>query len=449
MSERFEIRDPIYGFIFFNELEKEIIDSPPFQRLRRIKQLGFSDYVYPGATHTRFEHSLGVMESASRIFDTVVNDPELSDNDKRKFKFPESLESDRKVLRLAALFHDIGHSPFSHSSEGLFPKEIINGDERELTHEDYIEPIINYTGLYKKLLPFFEAERFTLDDILWIAGGNLKKPPRRAFDHLLREIITGDLGADRIDYLIRDSLHLGVGYGMFDHIKLIESMRILERPVISGEVDNGSDPTFYPKEIKTKPEPALGIDYNGRYATESLMLARYFMFTQVYFHKTRRILDTHLASFLKTILEGGVFPKDPISYLEWDDVKVLNHLFEHQSKSNHYSRLLERRHLREAYEFTAEEEMDYGKLEDIEKALKDEFGENDIVVDTTQDKPPGKYNYGKPEFPVYNKNKRKIEPITDYSDILAVLKPVYIVRVYSKKGTEDQVKKFIKRREWE
>ena len=133
-----EVRDPIHGFIIYNGLEKEIINSKPFQRLRHIKQLAFTDYVYPGATHTRFAHSLGVMEFATKIFDILVR--KQGDVLKKGFGWNDGdIQRNRQLLRLSALLHDVGHAPFSHASESLFS----NGQK----HEDYSVKIIRETQI--------------------------------------------------------------------------------------------------------------------------------------------------------------------------------------------------------------------------------------------------------------------------------------------------------------
>src|SRR5882757_6610120 len=115
----YELRCPVHGFIPFSDWEREIIAQPAFQRLRRIRQLAWTDQVYPGAMHTRFEHSLGVMHVASRLYDAIVNrsqdvlESELTYN-------ADGLRKDRILVRLAALLHDVGHCPFSHAAETLF-----------------------------------------------------------------------------------------------------------------------------------------------------------------------------------------------------------------------------------------------------------------------------------------------------------------------------------------
>ena len=109
----FEIRDPLYGFIDFTDWEKQIIDHEAFQRLRRIRQLGLTDMVYPGATHTRFEHSLGVMHLATLMFDAIVKKPENMKILNEELRYDKSgLKIERQLIRLAALLHDIGHAPF-------------------------------------------------------------------------------------------------------------------------------------------------------------------------------------------------------------------------------------------------------------------------------------------------------------------------------------------------
>ena len=129
----FEIRDPIHGFIELNELEWEIVNHRCFQRLRRIRQLAWTDMVYPSATHTRFAHSLGVMHVATRLFEAICS----RSNDLLRSEFhmlPEHKPRYRQILRIAALAHDLGHGPFSHAAEEVLP---FDDQGRQYVHEDY------------------------------------------------------------------------------------------------------------------------------------------------------------------------------------------------------------------------------------------------------------------------------------------------------------------------
>lgn len=114
----YKVRDPIYGFVKLDAQEMDIVNSEYYQRLRRIKQLSLTDMIYPGATHTRFEHSLGVVQMASDMFDSIV---EKETNLHRLGLNRTSLPRIRKIIRLAALLHDVGHAPFSHAGEGSMP----------------------------------------------------------------------------------------------------------------------------------------------------------------------------------------------------------------------------------------------------------------------------------------------------------------------------------------
>lgn len=121
-----EIRDPIYGFIKINEFEKEIIDTSTFQRLRRIQQLAFSSMAYPGAVHTRFEHSLGVMHLAGLMYDSIIEDRDNRELLHKTLPYGENKDEfkrDKQLIRIAALLHDVGHAPFSHAAEEVIPEK--------------------------------------------------------------------------------------------------------------------------------------------------------------------------------------------------------------------------------------------------------------------------------------------------------------------------------------
>jgi len=271
-----KIYDPVHGFIHFDSLEGELIDLFAFQRLRHIRQLGVAYLVYPGATHTRFEHSLGTMHLASQIFDRL------------------GLEDSaywRKIVRLAALCHDLGHLPFSHVAE-----KMVLGEEG---HERWTLAVIQsqeMQPLWKKV----SSLRDVAQDVAKIALGE-KKAHELGLEwcfsqeeRIVSQTITGDFfGADRIDYLLRDARCTGVSYGLFDYHQLIETVC-----TISGEI---------------------GILENGIESCEALLLARHFMHRRVYQYPSVKSYGFHMARFIATILKAT----DLESYLSWTDNEVL------------------------------------------------------------------------------------------------------------------------------
>jgi HD superfamily phosphohydrolase len=324
-----EIRDPLHVFVRLDPQEHDVLNSAPFQRLRSIHQLALTYLVYPGATHRRFEHSLGVMELATRIFDVVTSSHHVQ-HDEARDVIPQ--EDDRRmywrrVLRLAALFHDVGHLPFSHAAEDeLLPE----GVDHEAISWAYIFSD-EMRAIWENMEPPVKPEHIAL---LAVGPGSPVEavPPWQA---ILGEIITGDVfGADRMDYLLRDSLHTGVAYGRFDHHRLIDTLRIL--PASPTGPAGGEDGTR---------EPTLGITEGGVQSAEALLLARYFSFSQVYFHRARRIYDIHLKDFLKVWREdrGGVLPHEPAEHLALTDNEVLVAIYEAARRDDEPLRTLARR----------------------------------------------------------------------------------------------------------
>ena len=253
-----EVRDPIYGFIRFSTDERSIIDTRAFQRLRDIHQLALSYFVYPGASHKRFEHSLGVMELATRIFENVTRHENV--HPKVIAQLPELADSSKvgywkQVVRAAALCHDLGHLPFSHAGESLI--------EDGKNHEDLSRLLIDseeLRSLWQGMRPPLNPE-----DILKIALGPKDVAVNfSAWEGILAEIITGDvLGADRMDYLLRDAYHAGAAFGRFDVERLISRMRILPAPPEDDKDEPNGD------ELK----PVLGVDEGGLPAAETLLIA--------------------------------------------------------------------------------------------------------------------------------------------------------------------------------
>lgn len=242
------VQDPVHGIIKLEEWMLRIIDTPQFQRLRRIKQLGFANLVYPGANHTRFEHSLGVMHITKILADRLGFDDEIV---------------------ASALLHDIGHAPFSHSSERILEKYL------NFRHENV-----------KKVI------RGELKDVLNDLGFNIS----RISDYISGRkpsIINGDIDTDRMDYLVRDSHYTGVAYGVFDIYRLIDKIKF------DGEIV---------------------IDQRGLKAAESLLISRFLMYPTVYYHHVCRIAKKMYEKAMKIAIESGF---DAKKLLEIDDCEAM------------------------------------------------------------------------------------------------------------------------------
>ena len=314
----YQVRDPVHGFIEYDEWEREVINHPAFQRLRRIRQLALADFVYPGATHTRFEHALGTMHVATKMYDAIVVRQRYYLESERGYD-QAGLGRDRRVVRFAALLHDIGHSPFSHSSENLFP---FNEDDKgRYQHEDYSASIIR--TILKETIEGHAGNAnygITADDVADLITGetDTARMPQGSVRRLFwRPIVTSQLDADRADYLLQDSLHAGVSYGRYD----------LDRILATVTLGLGNDD-----------EPVIAVEEGGWHAAEGLIIARYMMFTQVYFHHVRQALDHHIEGVLSHLLRNhttqtgdGVFPSPPSAetlseYLDWDDWKIFGEI---------------------------------------------------------------------------------------------------------------------------
>jgi HD superfamily phosphohydrolase len=359
MSQPYESRDPVHGFVTFSAWERDIINHEVFQRLRRIRQLAWTEMVYPGAVHTRFEHSLGVMHTATRMF------RQLADNSARLLgdlgiSKDTGLDRDLQMVRLAALLHDVGHSPFSHAGEDLMPLD--PATSKPFKHEQYSAALIR--TLLRDVIddhPGNQSFDIRADDVADLIEGSTRLKQRRLF---WRQLITSQLDADRADYLLRDSHHLGVNYGRYDLERVIVTLTAVRDP----QTD----------------DPILAIREGGWHAAEALVWARYQMFTQVYFHKTRVAYDHHVARTMSHILastapdQGGSAegrfppPTDEASlrqYLAWTDWRVLG-LLESGAGGEHGEILRRRRHYRRVYE-TPEvpDEGDVDTLERVTEAL--------------------------------------------------------------------------------
>jgi hypothetical protein len=388
--QKYEIRCPVHGFISLNDWEREIIEQPAFQRLRRIRQLAWTDQVYPGAMHNRFEHSLGVMHTADLLYASIVrNSADILSNE---LGYDEAgFKRNRQLVRLAALLHDVGHSPFSHASEDLFPDQ---EDGSKYVHEQYSAAIVR--GPLRDVIENHKLNQgnycFRAEDLASLLEGSAGA--KQAI--FWRDLITGQMDADRMDYLLRDSYHTGVHYGRFDLQRLINTVT-----AIPGAEDR---------------TPRIGIAEGGWHAAEALVLARYFMFTQVYFHKTRVAYDVHLKGALQELLPGGHFPKPTDAelneFLRWDDWRVLGMLAEGKG-GDHGERLASRHHFRLVFKTNEiQKEKDRTALAKVKERLGDllaaemHAGKSWYKTDTT-------------DIAVYERDGQKpVAPLSEYSNVV-------------------------------
>jgi len=266
-----DIIDPIHDFIRVYGTEIKIIDHPIFQRLRRIRQLSGAHLVYPGAQHTRFEHSLGVMH--------IVGQAAQALKEKGIIK-----TDDIANIRLAGLLHDIGHGPFSHIYEEVLQKKTKTSHEeigQELILRTEIGDIISNSGLDKKF-------------ITKLAFGDSKF-------QFMNEIISGTLSADMMDYLLRDGYFTGAEHAKIDHKRITQSLDVYQRN--------------------------LALDKSALYSFESMMHSRYQMFKAVYFHKTVRSAEVMLLESLHLAYEElGLSSLSLEDYIKLTDDFVLEKL---------------------------------------------------------------------------------------------------------------------------
>jgi uncharacterized protein len=413
-----EIRDPIHVFVRLDSDERRVLDSRPFQRLRHIHQLALSYLVYPGATHRRFEHSLGVMELAGRVFDVVTRPENITDEIRTllpEVAIPRNIEYARRILRMAALCHDLGHLPFSHAAE----KELLPDG---WDHEAITRQVI----LDDEMQDIWRKVHLDAEDIVKLAIGHQKAKDLTftRWHEILSEIIVGDaFGVDRMDYLLRDSHHTGVAYGRFDHYRLIDTLRILCAPSTG--------------------EPALGVEEGGLHSSEALLLARYFMYSQVYFHPIRRIYDIHLKDFLGSWLPGGRFPIRVEDHLRITDNEVTSALITAASdptKPGHdpAMRIISRQHFRVLYQRHPDDiarNPDAGVA--VFEAAQRQFGSENVRYD--------KYTQGggAPDFPVLA-NDGRVNSSISRSEVIEKLPVVAIDYVFIVPERRSEAEKWLR-----
>lgn len=261
------IRDPLWGNVRVDQDAAEILDAPQFQRLRRVKQLGFAHLVYPGGVHNRFLHALGVYHLVSRAISCLERDGHL------EALTTEDLD-ELPVVRLGALLHDVGHYAFSHAVEELGPGAIPGDHEEIAARFMAADPI-------RRVL-----ERHGPD-----AAARIGALIRGKSSHPLQGLISGSLDLDKIDYLRRDSLFCGVPYGAVDVDRLLPALTVA-REGAGGRLE-------------------LAVSEKGLSALETLLFSKYQMFRNVYWHHAVRAATLTFVRLVQTALESGLLsPED-------------------------------------------------------------------------------------------------------------------------------------------
>lgn len=393
------IRDPIHGFVGLDEVEEKVVQTSEFQRLRFISQLGTTNWVYPGGTHTRFGHSLGVLYLAKTVIERLPSsDLNLGEKDKKIFKF-------------ASLLHDIGHAPFSHAGEEA--KISKNG----LNHELMGGKIIRESKIGKILSKSIGSEG--IERIAFIIKG-AKGKPITALDTLFTDLLTGQAGIDRMDYLLRDSHYLGVTYGKCDLLRLLETIRY----------DTEND---------------LYWEEGGKNALEQFILARYFMFKDVYYHKTRRALDFHLSVIMKNYLKanGGeeFLPIDVGKYLQLNDIPILLYIIQNKDASKIF---IDRGFYRPINIAGSDhpEEAELLLWDWLEEELTNKYG-SEVYLDKAENAP---YKFEKADQ-IKVQLGGKVIPLQEASKLVNTLWPIRKRRVYvpidKRKEVTEVVKTFL------
>ena len=316
-----EFSDPVHGHIHLREEELPVVAHPFFQRLRSILQMGLSQYVFPGATHSRYLHSLGTMEVAARAFQRLFARPLLKDIIRGSKEQVNALEA---TLRLAGLLHDLGHAPLSHATESIMPpladlkiplpflpqEDVLRGKiiPRQATHEDYtVKAIVDssFTASLNKVQRRYGVKPEFIADLIL---GQTRHPEFFTinglnFFPLLHQLVSSELDCDRMDYLLRDGYFCGVSYGTFDLDWMLDSLEVCPQ---------GHD-------------AFLGISENAVASFDDFLLGRYHMVIQVYFHYKSVCLEQLLFRYFQTAQEY-VLPADIEAYMLLDDHDLMKTL---------------------------------------------------------------------------------------------------------------------------
>ena len=323
----FEIRDPIHGAVSVTTDERVVVDHPFVQRLRGIRQLGFSHLPFPGATHSRYSHSIGALHLAGLAFDAAFKD--------QPFSSPARRLALRSAVRLAALCHDLGHPPFSHAAEFAMPplrqlgvaayrpQAVAARLDRRASHEDYTVAILTNSDLARVISAAFPfsprhvaalvSSEVQIDDDFFVDGGLDHRP-------ILSQLISSELDVDRMDYLVRDSAYTGARYGQIDTDWLISHL------------------TWH---VEDDHRVCLALDRRAIFAFDDFLIARFHMFLMVYFHQKSIAYEQLLERYMRSPGCDYQLPSDLRAWLSCDDAHLVSHL--RGSESEWARRIVEQR----------------------------------------------------------------------------------------------------------
>jgi HD superfamily phosphohydrolase len=376
-----EFRDPLHGTISLNDAETEVVNSPEFQRLRAIKQLGFADFSFPGATHTRFLHSLGVFHLAGLAFDQVFKNQSFSKNSVKARL--------RQCFKLSALLHDVGHGPLSHTTEEVMPlvkdlniksyqHKVGYDPKRKATHEDYTIKYITDSNLseilqknFSDLSPYHIS---MLIDKSLKANDDFFIDQNIDFRPILSQLVSSEIDVDRMDYLERDSYYTGTNYGKFDRDWMLSNLI----------------------PININEQLYLALNRRALYTFDDFLISRHHIHLMVYFHHKCIVFEEMLNLYLDSKDCDFRLPSDINDYTRFTDYRLYEHL---AASKNEWARRVA---LRNPYKVIIElhNSVDAKKPSKLKKALEEQG--LDVIWSSSKTR-LSKYHQAMPEdsFQIY------------------------------------------------